>query len=233
MNLFHRVLEFVYPTSCVSCGAGGELLCRDCAEALAPLDGLNCIVCDRPAVAGITHPGCRSRWTPERFLAAFPYHGPARKLVQALKYRRVRKIAEVMSDLLVGELTETGVEFGAEALVVPIPLSFWREGARGFNQSSLLGKALSEKLGLSFRDDLLRKVRDTLSQVSLTKPERAANIRSAFTVQEKLYDEPVCVGRDVLLVDDVVTTGATAREAAKTLKKSGTGQVWVLAFAKD
>lgn len=175
----------------------------------------------------MTHPICRARYTPERFLAAFPYRGPARKLVQALKYRRVRKVAGLMADLLISELTETGVSFGGEAIVVPIPLSFWRQGARGFNQSTLLGKALAEKLSLSFRDDILRKTRDTLSQVSLNRPERSANIRSAFAVKEKLN------GEDILLVDDVVTTGATAREAARELKKAGSGQVWVIAFAKD
>ncbi|MEX0587510.1 MAG: ComF family protein [Patescibacteria group bacterium] len=220
-------LAFLFPTRCVSCGKGGSLLCPDCESRLPVLENLPCIVCDRPAVAGVTHPICRARYTPERFLAAFPYRGPARKLVQALKYRRVRKVAGLMADLLISELTETGVSFGGEAIVVPIPLSFWRQGARGFNQSTLLGKALAEKLSLSFRDDILRKTRDTLSQVSLNRPERSANIRSAFAVKEKLN------GEDILLVDDVVTTGATAREAARELKKAGSGQVWVIAFAKD
>jgi len=220
-------LELFYPTRCVSCGKGGRLLCEECRSQLEPLEALPCIVCDRPAVGGVTHPVCRSRWAPERFLAAFPYRGPARKLVQGLKYRRVRKVAEIMTDLLAGELAETGVGFGAEALVVPIPLSFWRKGARGFNQSELLGRALAGRLGLKIRTNLLRRPKDSLSQVSLTKPERAANVRRAFAVKEKLQ------GEDILLVDDVVTTGATAREAARALKKAGAGQVWVLAFAKD
>ncbi len=185
------------------------------------------MVCDRPAVGGFTHPGCVTHFTPERALAGFSYRGSARRLVQGLKYRRVRKLVEIMADLLVEELTENGVTFGSAAVVVPVPLSFWREGARGFNQSSMLGEALAKKLGLSFRDDALRKIRDTVSQVSLTKPERAANIRGAFSVKGELH------GGDILLVDDVLTTGATGREAAKTLKKAGAGQVWLLAFAKD
>ncbi len=191
------------------------------------MESLFCVVCDRPAVGGFTHPGCASRFSPERSLAGFSYQGPTRKLVQALKYRRVRALAKSMADLLVEELAEEGTEFGAEAIVVPIPLSFWREGARGFNQASLLGEALAERLGLSFRKNLLRRVRDTLSQVSLSKPERAKNIRGAFSVKTPLK------GEDILLVDDVLTTGATGREAAKVLKKAGAGQVWVLTFAKD
>jgi ComF family protein len=223
----NKFLEFIYPTRCVSCRKGGALLCSDCEKKLPPLEKLFCVVCDRPAIGGFTHPGCATRFMPERVLAGFSYRGSARRLVQGLKYRRVRKLAGIMADLLVEELTESGVAFGSEAVVVPVPLSFWREGARGFNQSSLLGKALAEKLGLSFQEDRLRKVRDTLSQVSLTKPKRAANIRGAFSVKEKLH------GEDILLIDDVLTTGATGREAAKTLKKAGARQVWLLAFAKD
>jgi ComF family protein len=194
---------------------------------MAPLERLNCLVCDRPAVAGVTHPICRSRWAPERFLAAFPYQGPARRLVQALKYKRLRAVAETMAELLADEIREMGVEFGPQAQVVPVPLSFWRQGARGFNQAELLARALAEDLKLDFRPAILRKTKDTSSQVSLSRPERQANVRGVFAVSEELH------GEDILLVDDVVTTGATAREAARTLRKAGAGQVWVLAFAQD
>jgi ComF family protein len=223
----NKFLEFVYPTRCVSCGAGGELLCGECAEELAPLARWNCLVCGRPAVGGVTHSVCRSRWAPERFLAAFPYRGPARRLVQALKYRRLRRVAQIMANFLINELQEVGVEFGPQARVAPIPLSFWRKNSRGFNQAELLARELAKGLGLEFRPELLRKVRDTSSQVSLTRPERKANVRGVFAVSGKLS------GEDILLVDDVVTTGATVREAARMLKKAGARQVWVLAFAQD
>ena len=226
-GLIKGLLGLVYPIRCVSCGAGGELLCGKCAAEMAPLERLNCLVCGRPAVGGLTHPICRSRWAPERFLAAFPYRGPARRLVQALKYKRLRAVARIMAGLLIGELHEMGIEFGPQARVVPIPLSFWRKSSRGFNQAELLARALGESLGLDFRAELLRRVKDTSSQVSLTRPERQANVRGVFAVAEELH------GEDVLLVDDVVTTGATVREATRVLKKAGAGQVWVLAFAKD
>jgi ComF family protein len=222
-----NLLEIIFPTRCVSCGKGGNLLCLDCEGKLAPLENLRCIICDRPAVGGITHPICRSRWSPERFLAAFPYQGPSRRLVQALKYKRLRAVAKIMAKLLAGEMREIGVDFGPQAQAVPIPLSFWRQGARGFNQAELLARALAEELKLGFRPKILRKIKDTSSQVSLSRPERQENVRGVFSVSKELH------GEDILLVDDVVTTGATAREAARTLKKAGAGQVWVLAFAQD
>src|SRR3990170_6923124 len=170
-----NLLEIIFPTRCVSCGRGGNLLCPDCESKLVPLESLSCIVCGRPAVGGVTHPICRSRWAPERFLAAFPYQGPARRLVQALKYKRLRAVAKIMAELFVGELHEMGIEFGPQARVVPIPLSFWRKSSRGFNQAELLARALGESLGLDFRAELLRRVKDTSSQVSLTRPERQAD----------------------------------------------------------
>lgn len=235
-----RLLDFVYPTRCVSCRKSGLLLCDECRSRLEPLEKLSCVVCGRAAVGGFTHPGCANRNTPERMLAGFAYHGlatpprrgappkaVARWLVQALKYRRLQPLSNLMVELLINELEDLGVEFGSEALVIPIPLSFWRRGARGFNQAELLGRALANRLGLSFRRDLLHRLKDSPSQVSLSRPERSANVRGVFTLKETLN------GEDVLLVDDVVTTGATVREAARTLKKGGAGQVWVLAFAQD
>lgn len=225
--LLSRLLEFVYPTRCVSCVKGGSLFCEECRGKLEPLEKWFCIVCGRAAVGGFTHPGCATRYTPERVLSGFSYRGPARDLVKTLKYRRVRAVAEVLVDLLVEDLKEKGVGLGSQAFIIPIPLSFWRKGARGFNQAQLLGEALAKNLSLSFRSDLLRRVKDTPSQISLTKPERAANVRGVFGMKEQLN------GEDILLVDDVLTTGATVREAAKTLKKAGAGQVWVLTFARD
>ncbi len=239
-----RLLDFVYPTRCVSCRKTGLLLCDECRSRLELLEKLSCVVCGRAAVGGFTHPGCANRNTPERMLAGFAYghrfqrdparggggappKAVARRLVQALKYRRLQPLSNLMVELLINELEDLGVEFGSEALVIPIPLSFWRRGARGFNQAELLGKTLANRLGLSFRRDLLHRLKDSPSQVSLSRPERSANVRGVFALKETLN------GEDVLLVDDVITTGATVREAARTLKKGGAGQVWVLAFAQD
>ncbi|GMR18914.1 MAG: ComF family protein [Patescibacteria group bacterium] len=222
-----RLAELVYPTRCVSCAESGTLFCERCQGKLEPLDRWFCVVCGKAAVGGFTHPGCATRYTPERVLAGFFYRGSARNLIKALKYRRIRPVAKVLAELLVEDLAGQGVDLGPHTLVAPVPLSFWREGARGFNQSFLLAEAVAKRLNLPSRPRLLRKVKDTPSQVSLTKPERAANVRGTFAVPARLG------GEDVLLVDDVLTTGATVREAVKALKKAGAGQVWVLTFSKD
>lgn len=223
----NKLTEWIFPTRCVSCGASGKLLCESCLTKLKSLDKLYCVVCGEPAVGGFTHPGCATRYTPERVLSAFWYRGAAKDVVKALKYKRVWTLAKLLSQLLVEDLEEKGVSFGVEAVVTPVPLAFWRRGKRGFNQAELLAKALGERLGLSVRTDLLKRVKETPSQTGLTRKERARNVKRAFKVRGELQ------GGDLLLIDDILTTGETVRECTRVLKKAGAGQVWVLTFAKD
>lgn len=232
-RLILKFLELLFPTRCISCGASGALFCEDCLARLAPLDKEFCIVCDKPAVGGFTHAGCATKYTPERALAGFWYKEPAPRLVQALKFKGLYPLATLLAELLVEELKERGTVFGEEAVLVPVPLSFWRKGARGFNQSELLARALGERLDLPVEVSVLRKVRDIepLAQKGVGREERSKRVRGAFAVPKG--KEGLILGKDVLLVDDVLTSGATAREATKVLKKSGARQVWVLSFAKS
>jgi competence protein ComFC len=223
-----RVLNFVFPVRCVSCRKMGELLCDVCLGSLEPVEDFRCIVCGRPAVGGFTHPSCNTKYAPERALAAFRYSGTAKAAVKALKYKGVRELSKSITWLMLEDLAEKGVSFGSEAVLVPLPISFWRRGERGFNQAQLIAEALGEKLGLEIYKDALRKINDTPSQTGLDRKRRTANVRGAFAVGSESVR-----GKDVLLVDDVLTTGATVREAAKVLKKSSCGQVWVLTFARD
>jgi len=227
------LLELLFPTRCVSCRTLGKLLCEECASKLQPLDKEFCIVCGKPAVGGFTHPGCATRYTPERAISGFWYRDPAPKIIQALKFKGIYPLSALLAELLVENLTERRVIFGNEAVFVPIPLSFWRRGMRGFNQSELLAKALGERLSLEVDTDALQKQREVepLAQKGVKRQERARRVRGAFSVPQDKKE--LIEGKDILLVDDVLTTGATVREAAKVLKKAGAKQVWVLTFAKD
>lgn len=228
-----RLLELFFPTRCVSCRASGELLCKECIGHLQPLDKEFCIVCDKPAVGGFTHPGCATKYTPERAIAGFWYRDPVPRVIKALKFKGIYPLATLLMELLIENLEERGATFGKEALLIPVPLSFWRKGSRGFNQSELLARALRERLGLEVDSKILRKARDIepLAQKGVGREERLKRVRGAFALPKK--KEELIQGKDILLVDDVLTSGATTREAAKVLKKSGAGQVWVLSFAKS
>lgn len=227
------LIEVLFPTRCVVCKKSGSLLCQECVAKLPALDKEFCIICDKPAVGGFTHPGCATRYTPERALSGFWYRDSAPRIIQALKFRGIYPLAALLADLLVEDLEERGVSFGGEALLVPIPLSFWRKGARGYNQAELLARALGERLKLEADSAVLQKVKDTepLAQKGVTREERLRRVSGAFAVPGNKKE--AIQGKDVLLVDDVLTSGATTREATRVLKKAGAKQVWVLCFAKS
>ena len=115
-------------------------------------------------------------------------------------------------------------------IVVPVPLHRWRLLKRRFNQSQLLAKGLARKLEISSDPFLLERARATASQGTLDRKERRKNVRGAFRVPAKQAGQ--LEGKRVLLVDDVLTTGATASECAKALKKAGAAEVGVVAFAR-
>jgi ComF family protein len=211
----------VFPERCVSCGRFGALLCLACAARMEPATG--------PGRC----PNCSARWTKplnchlcaawdSRLLdggrAAFEMAGPARHLVHALKYGGVRAAARPMAARML-PLWQPG-QFDA---AIPVPLHRARRRARGFNQAEVLLR----ELGWPLAPGRLVRVRKTKTQVGLHARERRANVQGAFT-----YHGPPLDGLSLALVDDVITTGATANECASLLRDHGARRVVVVAFAR-
>lgn len=162
----------------------------------------------------------------DRARAVAHYSGAMRTLVHQLKYAD-RHDARA---LLGRWLAETGRDLLAGAdLIAPVPLSRWRLLSRRFNQAAILAKELSRLTGLSIDPQLLRRTRSTKTQVGLTHDQRRRNVAGAFSVPANRRAR--LQGRNVLLVDDVITTGATAEACARTLKRAGAARVDVLALA--
>lgn len=233
-NLRKTILDLLLPPRCVQCGSGGGLVCSQCeAELLSTSPLTICGICSRPAINGFTHPRCRGkrgRPSLDRTLCTFSYRGPAGALVKELKYRGVHSLVEVMVSLVEEGLEEMGVETGSQAVVVPVPLHPFRKLKRGFNQAELLAAVLAERWRLECLPDALERIRETQPQVGLKEKARLANVRGAFAVPEK--QRSALVGKDVILVDDVFTTGATLRECGRTLKRIGVRWVYAVTFAK-
>ncbi len=150
---------------------------------------------------------------------AFAYEGRARQAVTRLKYARSTGLAKYMSGVVANRLQEVGA---VGDVIVPVPIHRSRRAWRGFNQAELLAAGGH---GLTIRTDLLRRVRSTRPQAGLTLKERQENLRGAFKASPKV------AGLAVLLVDDVVTSGHTARECARALRVAGATQVGIVAFA--
>ena len=153
------------------------------------------------------------------------YDGPLRRLIHLFKFERVPTLAAPLGRYLTAALPVDEPRFD---LVVPMPLHWYRRWRRGFNQSELLGREVAGRLGLPMLARALRRTRHAAPQSGLSSAARRRNVTGLFSVS----DRQKVSGRRVLLVDDVLTTGATAQAAARALKSAGAAQVVVLTLAR-
>ena len=229
-NQWIALLDFLYPIRCVGCRKPGEWFCSSCTLKIKPLNTLTCINCEKPAINGFTHPKCKTPQSLDCLISAFEYKGPIAGAIKQLKYRSVTSLADTLVKMSLEEFLETGIIFGEEMIIVPVPLHWIGKWKRGFNQAKILAGAFSEQLDLETKADFLKRTKYTVSQTSLSGKKRKENVRNAFAVNKKKRKE--IKGRSFLLVDDVCTTGSTLRECAKVLKRAGARHVWGMSIAK-
>lgn len=229
-KLGHALLDLVFPITCLVCGRDGIYLCEKCLEKLPRLPHQFCIVCQQPAPFGKTHPDCRTKNTVDGSISSLPYKDPQiSKIIETFKYNFVSDLAPILSNLMVEQIKAQGLaDYFIDFELVPIPLHTRRFNWRGFNQAELLAQELAEQLNLKIINDLLIRKRFTKPQVKLTAEERKKNIDNAFAINP---DASVGAGKKILLVDDVVTSGSTANELAKLLKRSWVSEVWIVTAA--
>ena len=175
--------------------------------------------------------GCRAR-RPAFDLArsATLLRGPVRKLVHGLKYRRETWLAPVLGEWMHGCFLAHYADERPD-VVAPIPLHPFKRLRRGYNQSELLARDLARRLGLPCAPRLLARVRDTATQTRKDRDARRRNVSGAFAVPRARA--PYAFGKRVLLVDDVMTTGATFAAAASALRAAGAARVLCLSAARD
>ena len=234
-----KIMNALFPPLCLSCEAplprDFPLLCGECALLMRPRGEFVCSSCGKRSPG--FHHACHYGSIP--VFAAFPYEDPvARRLIHALKYKRAeaaaKTIAFLATPLFTKALPKAGAEGGIPIILVPIPLAKGRERERGYNQSGLIAEAVAEELrgrGLraEARKSLLRRVRDTGSQTACKdEKERRENVKRCFFAEGPGELENALL----FLVDDVVTSGATIEEAARTLKNAGVPHIAGLAIAK-
>lgn len=216
-----QLLDFLFPKRCVSCRKVGSYLCKTCHDALKPVTIQLCLVCDRPAIDGVTHPGCKTRYSPDGITAVYQFRSPMRELIHELKYRGVFDVVKLCAWLMV-----PFIEVESSAIVMPVPLHQKKLRERGFNQSALLGKALAKQLNLAYSDKYLKRVKATKTQAKLNRIDRKTNVKDAFACLGKLD------GKSILLIDDTVTTGSTLVACANALKRAGATRVWAITLAQ-
>ena len=218
------LLDLVFPRTCAGCGSEGGYFCDECEAGAPRLGPPQCDVCSAPSRASLCA-WCRTANQPFNGITA-PYRwtGVVQELVYSLKYRNVRASAPRLAELLTAHLMEKSLDAD---ILTPVPLHPSRERERGYNQSELLAREISNSTGIPMEAGLLARMRNTPPQVTMTSPEeRRRNVVGAFECVGNV------AGKRVLLIDDVVTSGATVAECSAQLRKAGAAGVWVVSLAR-
>jgi ComF family protein len=191
---------------------------------MARYDGPSCRICGEPVTSehAETCGRCLGSRPPFRRARSFGlYRGALREAIHLLKFNSVKRLSGPLGLLL------SGLDIPRADCIVPVPLSITTLRRRGFNQTLLVGRALSRARGITLDASTLFKKKDTPSQVGLTRSQRMRNLRGAFAARRGLD------GKRVLLLDDVITTGTTVRECSKALLRAGAREVLALSLARS
>jgi ComF family protein len=230
-DLVRGFVDLIYPGACLACG--GALaeterdLCTDCAAGLLDDSHATCPRCASTVGPNLAHADdcskCRDKsFAFDRAVRLGPYEGVRREIILKLKHGHQEGLAEIVgtswAQSRVGVVQKHGI-----SAVVPVPLHWRRRWSRGYNQADVLAAAWAKALGVPLHRRWLVRHRPTEFQTSLTRTARQDNVRGAFSVRA----DSSIRGMTVLLIDDVLTTGATASEAARALKQAGAKRIVV------
>lgn len=219
-------MDLFFPVYCVNCSKEGEWLCEDCEGKINYIKSSFCAKCNTLTEDNKLCEKCR-RDSKLKGVFMLGYYNDEilKKAIWDFKYSFIKEIGSSLSLILAKWLKERA-DF-EDCIFVAVPLDKKRQNWRGFNQSEILALETAQILSVHFMKSALKRVKNTKSQIGLTRKERIDNISGAFAVNGAVKD------KKVFLVDDVITTGSTLEECAKELKAAGAKEVWGVVLAKD
>lgn len=237
-NFLEGVISLIYPSNCILCknyiAPYGEdkVLCADCRESLEINKPPFCVRCSRPVGC---HPNpvslCPECLNHKHYFdsawAATCYNLPMQKLIHMFKYQSKTSLRKIFATLMVSFIKKHYVDMSQFDYLIPVPLYKTRFRERGYNQAELLTERLAQEFNLPVSSKNLVRVRPTRNQALLGKKDRFTNIQGAFTIR----NSGEFFNKSLLVVDDLLTTGITTSEAARTLKEAGAKKVSVLTLA--
>ena len=230
-----EILDLVYPRFCFGCQKTiptevAGFLCPDCISGLDIIKPPCCAVCGRPLRIGS---GVRCQDCSEagyyftRGFTAVLYQGLVKDCIHRFKYDSRAYLGYNLARLLI-DFSRINIDTSRIEMIMPVPLHWRKLRDRGFNQAAILGKELAGGLGKKYAGNVLMRSRPSQAQVGLPRRERLKNIRGVFAIRKPA----VIQGKHILLIDDVMTTGATLNECSRVLLSGGAREVWIFAVAR-
>lgn len=235
--MIRNLFKYVFPDDiyCICCGSIIDStrpysLCNSCMDNIHWITGRTCSICGRALYDTYPSDVCYSCMDSEhvfdRGFSCVDYGLLERGIIMDFKYGGKSyigwKLAEIMTDRFMCEYMDADI-------IVPVPVSIRRRNERGYNQAEILAKGLAAGTGIRYGGDVLKRVRDTSAMKALSVTDRKSNLKDAFKVSESAVK--TIDGADIVLVDDIYTTGATADECCRVLKEAGAGRCYIFSFA--
>ncbi len=244
------IFDLFFPKICIGCQKEGSWICSDCLKDIKIIKTPFCPKCRKPTKMGefcqvspdqakLDKQCCGDKFVLDGIMICAKYEeGVLREAVHNFKFNFVFDIGELLGDLMLGKLNKINREqpwtFPIFDLIVPIPLHKKRLKYRGFNQSEILAKKIADKFNIKLEAKRLKRIIHTSPQAELDREQRLKNLKNVFEWGNYIgagRDLPLR-GKNILLVDDITTTGATLEECAKVLKKEGADKIWGIVLGK-
>jgi ComF family protein len=236
--MFSRIVNLLYPAQCHACGvktiAWDQNICDVCLKKIKKRLPPFCIKCGRqipgePEAMYVCNDCKNEQLYFDRAFSVFYYDGILKKLVHNFKYNKMTALAKEFVELVIAFMKEYDIGKRCE-IVVSIPMHPFRLFKREINPSEILAKNIAKKLGLHYFNSILKKTKNTPPQSMLSRTERIENLEGSFSLRK--YKEHDIKGKNILLVDDLFTTGSTVNECAKVLKEAGGAYIEVITLAR-
>ncbi|OGU32458.1 MAG: hypothetical protein A2X67_14545 [Ignavibacteria bacterium GWA2_55_11] len=218
-SAFRSLVDFVYPPLCLSCNRlledGSDLCCAECLSEIPRLSS------EHPLFIA-SRDRMRSSGVVDDLVSAFVFEktGGLQKIIHALKYQNIEAAGTMLGHFIEKEIAARCI---VPSLLVPVPLHAAKQRDRGYNQAEAVARGIAEKAGWQVDAELLKRVKNTRTQTKLSFEQRQKNVSSAFVFRDR--NVPDLHDATVMVVDDVITTGATIVECARVLKEAGATRV--------
>lgn len=226
-------IDLIFPKLCLGCNLPGAYLCPRCQKKLNRLDRDRCFYCNKSSLYGLTHPLCLKKFNIDGVVSFYFYNNLLKKILKNIKYRLAKDIGRDFFKTV--NFKDYNIlafynKLSPPIFFQPIPLTKRKLRERGFNQALFVTNFIKKYVDLPIGNFLI-KIKETKSQAELkTKMERYQNLRGAFKINHPITAD--LKNTRVVLVDDVITSGSTIKEAAAVLKKAGCIKVYALTLAR-